>query len=80
MNLGGPRALTMETLMLKMKYLRVFRPVVADTHHPDEEQYGIRIRSCKKVKSGSRSALLKREIWIRLKVMRIRNPGYGSGP
>jgi hypothetical protein len=62
--------------MLKMEAWRGYRPVVADSHHLDEEQdpdpYPIEVKSwiwvriCIKMKKWTR---------IRIKVMRIRNPG-----
>jgi hypothetical protein len=42
--LGGPWKLIMEERRLKMKSGRVFRPVVADLYHFDEEQDRFRIR------------------------------------
>jgi hypothetical protein len=35
---GGPWTLTMVARRLKMELWRVYRPVVADSHHFDEEQ------------------------------------------
>jgi hypothetical protein len=35
---GGPRTLTLEPRGLKIEPRRVYRPVVADSHHFEEEQ------------------------------------------
>jgi hypothetical protein len=62
-SLGGLWTLTVEAWRPKIELWRVYRPVVADSHHFELNRRWIRIRI--KVKS-----------WIRIhiKVMRIRSP------
>jgi hypothetical protein len=67
----------MEGRTLKLEAWRVFRPVVTNPHHLDEEQIRIRIRI--EVKSWIRIRIkVKRliRILIGIKVMRIRNPDH----